>query len=125
MLCFYLKDKKSLLESFFLDLMLAQFILSFYICSARTRQASQRCSNVRVVFLLTKCQILYRSPRAIHRHMTSSRCCNQEVFPFPTHRRRNITWSISAITDSLLICIHCSRCRKSVIYINPMRHSAR
>ena len=105
MLCFYLKlkDKKSLLESSFLDLMLAQFILSFYICSARTRQASQRCSNVRVVFLLTICQILYRSPRAIHRHMTLSRCCNQEVFPFPIRRRQNITWSISAITVFRLI----------------------
>ena len=103
MLCFYLKDKKSLLESFFLDLMLAQFILSFYIWSAKTRQASQRCSNVRVVFLLIICQILYRLPRAIHRHTPLSRCCNQEVFPFPIRRRQNITWSISAITVFRLI----------------------
>ena len=67
----------------------------FYICSVRTRQASQRCSNVlRVVFFL---YIRYERETAIHKYHFSSKQYDRQVentphcLPLNRHHRNRLS----------------------------------
>ena len=49
-------------------------------CNTRTRQASQRCSNVRVVLFLYLWQTKFRFKRHTTIHTILSRCSGREAF---------------------------------------------
>ena len=96
-----------------------------YFCSTRTRQASQRCSNVRVVLFLYLWQIGFHFRNPIPIPATSSVCYNRADLSPLIQPKQNATLNTSAITACQPICILCFKCPRNCTSTNKELHSVK
>ena len=97
---------------------------SSYFCSTRTRQASQRCSNVRVVFLCP-CRIEPLFIKPTPTPTTSLLYLSHGGLPSTTLQKPKATSNISATIAYQLTCTHCFKFLRNSIGTNRVPRSVK
>ena len=89
-----------------------------YLCSTRTRQASQRCSNVRVVFFIDVWLQKIHLRKCTHHQVIWCSFFNHEGWLYSIEKKQSIIFYISDIIACLLIRILCFLFRSSKEFLS-------